>query len=204
MKASTKTEVKLPGFEEIKDRITARLVNREQNKEIMKSRPYKEAAEDLICLYQLEWHDSPEMMAEVVITNGLLEIWDVTAEDVIRAGEINTPRLHPPRIRTLSEALGVTQVVEPDIYVVSNAEGFFGAVAILYPGVQEELEKKLGDFYVIPSAVHEVLAVSVSMAEREELDDLIRTINASEVPPADVLSDHAYRLRDGMLVAERP
>ncbi|MCQ2512950.1 MAG: DUF5688 family protein, partial [Lachnospiraceae bacterium] len=49
------------------------------------------------------------------------------------------------------------------------------------------------DLYIIPSTVHEIILVPAKPnVSREELDQIIHSINKEEIKPQDVLSDHSY------------
>jgi uncharacterized protein YyaL (SSP411 family) len=80
------------------------------------------------------------------------------------------------------------------MYVVSNSRRTLGAACILYDGVLEELADKLGgDFYILPSSVHEVILMAAKNADdAAELKDMIHTINETQLDPEDVLSDSLY------------
>lgn len=69
----------------------------------------------------------------------------------------------------------------------------FGAGAILSEKMRGELSALFGgDYVVIPSSINEVLLVPAT-DEARMLGDMIKTVNAMEVSPEEILSDHAYR-----------
>lgn len=70
----------------------------------------------------------------------------------------------------------------------------YGACSILYPGMLEQLAERIGgDYYMIPSSVHEFLLVPREREQdREELKKMIAEVNRTELPPEEVLSDHLY------------
>lgn len=54
-------------------------------------------------------------------------------------------------------------------------------------------EKLGGDYFIIPSSIHEVLLVKdTGEMNARDLAAMIREVNATEVAPEDVLTDHAY------------
>lgn len=87
------------------------------------------------------------------------------------------------------------------MYVLTNQRGIYGAAAMLYPELLKDFaERQKTDLVILPSSVHEVLLVPV----RGSLDFawfrcMVRSINRSEVPPEDWLSDqvYVYRRREG-------
>jgi len=80
------------------------------------------------------------------------------------------------------------------LYVMSNHRKINGAAVMLYPGLLEQVHQGFsGNFFVIPSSVHEVLLMKET-GETEELflNHMVRTVNESQVEPEEVLSDHVY------------
>lgn len=91
---------------------------------------------------------------------------------------------------------------EPDgspMTVLTTKGAVNGAGVIFCDSVLRKIRQKIGDFYILPSSIHEVIVVPVSGGiECEELTEMVKTINATEVAPADRLSDKVY-LYDGIL-----
>lgn len=77
---------------------------------------------------------------------------------------------------------------ETGVMVVTNSSGYYGASAIFYDGVLEALK----DYYLVPSSVHEWLAVPKPITDKEYLAQIIRQVNRTEVSPKEVLSDFPY------------
>ena len=51
---------------------------------------------------------------------------------------------------------------------------FWGAAALFYPGVMDRLREMLGDFYVIPSSVHELLLLPITAdADPKNISEMI-------------------------------
>lgn len=83
---------------------------------------------------------------------------------------------------------------ESGMYCLTNPEKTWGAAELLKPGVLEAAAEQLGgDFLIIPSSVHEVLLVRADGGhDVESLKEMIREVNATQVAPDEVLSDHPY------------
>lgn len=79
--------------------------------------------------------------------------------------------------------------------VLSNERRIHGAVCMLYPGVLKEMADRIGgDFFIIPSSVHEVILLpDADKGLNEGLKQLIREVNSTQVAPEEVLSDTLYR-----------
>ncbi len=53
------------------------------------------------------------------------------------------------------------------------------------------------DFYIIPSSIHELILYKKSGSEDvEEMNRMVREVNASQVREDEVLSDHVYLFTD--------
>lgn len=75
-----------------------------------------------------------------------------------------------------------------------------GAWGIFEPDIREKLLQMFGgSCIIIPSSIHEVLAMAEGAQTTTELTHMIRSINETVVKPEDQLSDHAYILtEDGL------
>ena len=129
------------------------------------------------------------------------------AKDLERLEElaaVNTPRscpacFHPldDVIRGLEAEMGIMLHREPSrlpMYLLTNAQKFLGASVILYPGLLHRLGSQLEeDFYILPSSVHECILVPESAGcGREELREMVRSVNDTQVPPQEILSYQVY------------
>ena len=85
-------------------------------------------------------------------------------------------------------------------FVLTNSRLYWGAGALFYPGVIERIHELLdGDFYVLPSSVHELIIVPVEDQDPEMLVEMIRSANRSVVEPGEVLADDLYVCESGEL-----
>lgn len=65
---------------------------------------------------------------------------------------------------------------------------------MLYDGVMEEIAKKTGgDFYILPSSIHETLFLPVMpQSDENMLLNTVREVNESCLSQEDFLSDNVY------------
>lgn len=82
----------------------------------------------------------------------------------------------------------------PQMYVLTNESKLNGAAVLFYPEVQEKIAEQLGgDYFVLPSSVHEVLIVpDQGILEYQELKDMVNDVNNAQVPPDEVLTGEVY------------
>ena len=80
------------------------------------------------------------------------------------------------------------------MYVHTNESGYLGAAVILYSDVLKKEYERLGEnFYIIPSSIHEIIVVPESFGmNRIEMENMLRSINASDVREEEILSDYVY------------
>ena len=86
------------------------------------------------------------------------------------------------------------------MYVITNEQCSLGAITVTYDGVDKQLQDLLGDYYLIPSSVHEMIVVSRSNFDVATLSEMIHDINRTEVQPCDILDDVPYIIKDGQLM----
>ena len=85
-------------------------------------------------------------------------------------------------------------------FVLTNSRFFWGAGALFYPGIMDRIREVLGgDFYVLPSSVHELILIKVEDQDPQELADLVRSANRSVVKDSEILADDLYICESGRL-----
>ena len=85
---------------------------------------------------------------------------------------------------------------EPKMIIVSNEQRCNGAPLMFSKKIQSELLEIFGKkaVYVLPSSIHEFIAVSASYMPIDDMREMVRTINENEVDPEDRLTDEVYTL----------
>lgn len=83
---------------------------------------------------------------------------------------------------------------EVPLFVLTTQSMVQGAAAVFIPSVLEEISRKMPEgFYVLPSSVHEVMVLPKGpVSSIRQLDDMVNTINETQVSPEDQLSDFAH------------
>lgn len=97
----------------------------------------------------------------------------------------------------MDEAKEMAMQMMPDIpdtmFVLTNDTKVNGAAAILNDDIRQEIAEKVGDFYMLPSSIHETLIVSKDAGmEFKELEQMVQEVNQTQVAPGERLSDHVY------------
>ena len=82
---------------------------------------------------------------------------------------------------------------DPMIIVSSVAK--VNAAGILYcEEFFKAAKKKFGDFFVLPSSIHELIFVPVNEAMRDFLDETVNAVNATEVIDSEYLANRAFEV----------
>lgn len=170
-------------FRKVQDKICYQLIQRSANKELLTQIPCDEYL-DLAVVYYILLENTAFGDATLLIRNEHLRQWNVSPEDVAEAARRNTSRLLPLDLHPLTDYM----------YIMTNRARSLGAAVILYPGALEEAFKKLGgNFYLLPSSIHEMILVPESHGlRRTQLDVMVKEVNLKELEESEVLSDHAY------------
>ncbi len=175
-----------------KDSVFPQVINAERNREYLKDKPHREIL-DLAVVYRI---DAPAFSGTVAVNNGVAEKLGLTEEQLYEVAVKNLEERFAPKLMKMSELLGIPEMFEEDVqlYVVTNKEKLMGANAILLPSVFEEYSEKAGgDFYVIPSSIHELLFVEGEVGKAEEIQEIMAQVNAMDCVGNDFLSDNLYR-----------
>ena len=184
-------------WDKVKERIVYRLINKEQNKKLLKQVPHEEIF-DLAKVFYVAFDRESFMM----INHGFCKKWNVTREDLVKVAEQNTPRLFPVHIMMPEDVIRKifdieeTETVFSSIPMnfITNQYSLYGAGAILYPEVLSELAEKLNsDLYLFPSSIHEMGVILANEDNNpKRLIDIVREVNKSTVDKEDYLGDNIY------------
>ncbi len=196
-------------FEKIKDRIILKLVNRSLNADQLTEIPHVDYL-DLAITFSILLDAKDHHTATILIKSELLSIWQKDVEDLYACAKKNTPKLLPWKFNSMADILSGLMCDLPDdstsdipMYVLNNDEGMYGASVILYEGVLKEVSEQIGgDFWVIPSSIHECLCIPANgHVDAASLNEMIVSVNGSAVEAQEVLSDHCYiyNAKDGRL-----
>ena len=197
---------RLTNFDTVKERITCRLVNAEQNAEYLSDKPHTMIADLAVTYYVIIGKDGNGTMTAPV-TNHLMEDYGVDAKTLHQIAKDNMESLNTTTFKSLSEVMiemigaegaelmGVNPSPEEEqLYVLSNIDQLHGAAALLNDTKMSEINARFPNgFYILPSSVHEVLIVpKTELTDLKTLEDMVREINATQVALEDRLSDHVY------------
>ena len=185
----------LRSYEDAKKRVCMRLMNLDANTGLLAKVPHR-IIEDMALTYHVITGMREGDIWSAIITNGIAEDWGVSEDELHSSALMNSPLLFPARLDRMSSMIGCDTEAAggPELMVLSNSGGFYGASAVLYPGVLEMAEEEIGEeFYIIPSSVNEMILVPGTLVD--DPVQLLRTHRfvSSQTEPADRLSACIFR-----------
>ena len=196
-------------YKDANEKVVFQLINTEQNRSFLEQVPHREF-QDLSIIYKLVINADAESIQSIKVTNSLAERLGMNEEQLFKYATENTRRILPPRIRNMNDVMkemflsdGMPEEIaemmirevppEQTLWIISNNRGIDGAVSMLYENELHELAENLeSDLYILPSSVHEVLAVSTELTDPEELAQMVAEVNMQKVALEERLSNQVY------------
>ena len=198
--AASKISDTIFSYEDVKKKLFIRCNNREKNADMLEHCPYI-AVEDLAVTAHvgIDWSQEHFPSCTVTIGYDMFDRWGVSKDTLFMDAIQNSVKRLLPQWRPMAEVVkDITDVDiepqdKPDIYVLSNSQGVYGSGTILYPDLLKNIHEQIGNYYMLPSSIHEwLLLPESSEIEISYLEDMVRSINKTEVKEEDFLSDEIY------------
>jgi len=199
-------------FEDLKDSLTVKVVNTENNKDYLADKPM-EQIEDMSVVFAAVVKETDEGRMTLPITNEIMESMGVDQQQLKETALANISD-QDYSFKSMRDVLVgmmfpdgipendpmVDMMLPPEdagtqMYVLSNTQNVNGAAEILNQKAMDEIAEKLGgDFIVLPSSVHETIVLPINEdMDPKELEGMVQQINAGVVSDEDKLSDHVFQ-----------
>lgn len=197
-------------FTNVKDKIFVAFINKQRNAEKLLNIPYTEM-EDLAVIYKVMLTSSKKGAATITISNPMMEQWGITKEELHALSIENSRRILPPEVLPLGKMVGkimrlngmsgeqldeIDELFTPEeipMFVITNDLKLNGAASIYYSDVLEKIAEKLrDDLYILPSSIHEVIAIPSKYGDLESLSTMVKEVNSTQVAEEEQLSDNVY------------
>lgn len=187
-------------FEAMKDKIFFTLSGVKTNQAILANSPHR-VINDMAITYRVLAYDNGFEKGSISITNSVMERMGMTEPELFTRAMEQTPQIMPSNFFSMEELFKDIPWIQADeiiedmpLYVVTNDDKWYGAGAIFYPGVKEDIFKYLREeYYVLPSFVHESIILPKSYeSDIKYLKDMVHSVNMTEVEPQEVLTDSVY------------
>ncbi|MBQ3514803.1 MAG: hypothetical protein IJA32_13595 [Lachnospiraceae bacterium] len=184
-------------YEFVKGSIFYRIVNYKSNQILLKDCPFYRI-QDLAVTFRVLAQKDEKGIATVLVTNAMMNLWNVTMEELKALASINTPMLFPMKVESLTKVLeeyiNLEHSMTVPLFVLTNSIGINGASCILYEDALKSLSQEWeSDIYILPSSVHEVLLLPVRQEfDKDYLETIVQEANQTVVSREEFLSDHVY------------
>ena len=195
-------------YNNMKEVLLFKVINTERNSALLKKVPHREYL-DLSIVYYCLVPDIGGNIATWTVSNEVMKLWNVDEEILYNKAMENTIETMPYSTMSITDVIydiimdehadnGILdELLElnkgPQMFVITNKHKIFGASAIVYPEVLNEFAIHNGDFYILPSSIHEVILVpAYERLNGEELVNMVKDVNAQQVPAEEILSDEVY------------
>ena len=190
--------------------LRVRMLNKSRNKEYLKGIPFRELGCGFVYIAEIGRGEYG-----AVITDALMKDHKLTGDEIFDKAIKNTMENYPAVLHDLGDSVmqgteecenllekpsGRVPAGAGPGFVLTNSGFFWGAGTLFYPGIMDRIRELLGgDFYVLPSSVHELILIKVEDQDPQELADLVRSANRSVVRENEILADDLYICESGKL-----
>ncbi|ERL22973.1 hypothetical protein HMPREF1986_00149 [Oribacterium sp. oral taxon 078 str. F0263] len=185
-------------YENVKSHLVMQVIPVEPNAEKLSQIPHK-TVEDIAVVYRIDVSDSMNRNATTLVTNQMMESFGITAEQLHQDAVASQMEHCPPTLRNMAEMMAdlmgdSMDMQDSPMWVATVEGGVNGAAAVQIPEFMDQAAEKLGgNFFVLPSSIHECLFLPDNGEfERNSLEQMVRSVNQTEVSEADFLSDNVY------------
>lgn len=177
-----------------------RAINKKANEDFLKDKPYKQVYDLAI----IGFFDFGKRIG--VLNNDTLKGLDITFDEFYEAalenirGEVKVIPMLELLSGLIAEDEDFLQPVDSDFPLFIVGDGFSPEATALLGDQKwlEDIHSKLGDFYIIPSSVNELLISPAAILPAEEILPMVSMVNSGCVAPEEVLSNNIYKF-DGTL-----
>lgn len=190
---------------EAKKSITLTLVNTERNEKMLEKTPHYEIG-DLSVIPR--WYISED--ASFVVDNDMAAKLMLTPDEILQIGQENLNKEHF-EIKTIQDMMKdifegegmdpelidamIPDGAVPQMIVMTSENHIQGSKAIISEDALKQVYDMLqGDYIILPSSIHEVICVpDIDNINPDDLKDMVREINMTQVAPDEFLSDNIMR-----------
>ena len=187
-------------WETTKDRVSAKLVNAEMNRELLEQVPHR-IVMDLAEIYFVKvGRCGQDGFGTILVRNEQEQAWGVD-ENILHETAIKNLMEESGEFVSMAEIMKEVgksgrdpEMDDPEMYVLTNQSRLYGAAELLDGNMLKRIAEQLqGDYMILPSSVHELIVLKDTDRPHNELADMVKEINSTCLAPDEVLSNHVYR-----------
>lgn len=206
-------------YDTARNHIRMRVCNARENIDRLAGCPHT-IVEDLAVTYHIALLEKNDSIASCLITNELQKHYGVTKSEIHEDAVTNMNReefsflpmvdklremMYPALLENFDGDRELAQMAMESVlpgmhegsfplWILSNPSMINGASCIMSGEIREKVAEKVGgDYYVIPSSIHEVLIMQKGYdMSVEEIRQMVIEVNETQVQPEERLSDNVY------------
>lgn len=169
-----------------------RLINAERNADILKKILHRKFL-NLVVIYRVIIERNSKENIGLDLTDEMIQRLGISIEE-LEENSIKNTRADGFEIKSLADVLGLEANSGVPMYILSNSCGQNGANILLFP---EEIKKVAdllnSDLWIIPSSIHEVIAIPITICGKEEINMIIQEVNNTQVNAEEILGYKLYK-----------
>lgn len=201
----------LKDYEFVKDHLGLQVINADKNYGLLQTIPYTQIA-DLAIVYRIFLDDN----TSTLVNDNMLNHYGISKEQLHTDATMCVQRKAPCVIQKIGEAMKeilesmisekeaaeeqteeemvIPEIMQKAKFYVARIDGAYGASVIARPDFFTEATQIMGgDFYIIPSSMHEVMLIKdIKEGGVKDFEKMIWQVNTTEVSGEDYLSNRLY------------
>ena len=192
----------------VKDHLIMQLVPVKKNESKLLISPHRVYNNDFAVVYRVVVDKTDKEISSFLVNDHFLNDWGITEAELFNDALVSQAKIDPPKLCSLGTFIGdlmeerSNEPSDSSTWVATNTSMNNGASVILDPAFMDHAHEMLGDFYIIPSSIHECLFIKTeSGASPADLEKLVREVNKNVVMESEYLSDTIYYYEDGVLMS---
>lgn len=199
-------------FENVKDNLFIKIINKELNKNLLTDVPYIEYL-DLAIVFSYFVDENfcngnlCQGAASILVHNNHMNLWNITKEELYKIALNNTPRIMGHCRFNMGDVIDLSSIIpsccEPEnnfqdvdipFIVLTNKHQLFGAAVLCDIDELDSVATMLEcNLVIIPSSIHEVIVFrTCDCPAPDELEAMINEVNRNDVSHEEILSNHPY------------
>ena len=193
-------------FDDIKDRIAIKVLERDRNKVFLKTVPHKNIDHGLAVVYDVQTLINGQDAWRMPVTKDILDKAGLSEDELFDTAMKNVNDVDPAVLMSLdmmNHGKKIKNLLENGkrlrkgkqlAYVLTNRCARYGAAAFFYPGIQKRIADTIGDsYYAVPTSIHEFMIVpEASGADIAGICRKLQYDNCSTAHQEDVFTDKVF------------
>ena len=180
------------------------MCNTKRNMNTLDAMPHREYL-DLSIYYKIIYDiDDTDMTGATNVSNDMIAKFDISEEELYEAASKNTAENYP-YVTSLLSPFGPRMMddfvlmMDPmfPMIAITNKAMQYAATFMTNEAMLKKVYDKIGNYYILPSSVHEVIIVkaesdAIDANGSDGLKNMVREVNSTMLVPSDYLSDNIY------------